>query len=424
MFMTFNQLAEAQKLPLAEKEAIAMEVIVTAAEQSRHNIAIAFSGGKDSMVLWHLYRRILAPALPEPYIIFGNTGVEYPESLKFARKIGREWGGDRFIEARPARTEAEGLKYAAQREVLEWLIETGMVKSVLKKDGKLRSTDALEKAATPELWESFRRRGLVWPAGTIMSYWWCCDQYGFPILGKAASKLEARRINIDCFLRFSQSATTRPEIQTYYDDILQNVKISQHCCTVLKKEPSRRICDEREIDVVFMGIMASESHRRKTLFCDNGYLYPVKGEYKQAFQHWHCHPLGLWTDDDIWAYHEKYGVEHSPLYEMGYTDAQGVTHKIKRNGCMGCATDAAFPNNHMSTLRRTHPAQWRGVMKYGMADQLRRLRVARANGQISILDVLDADDLIDRRPCAFDSIDKIILEDNTMQEYDAEVEQA
>jgi len=422
MFMTFNELTEWQKLPLEEKEIIALEIMAEASETSKHNMAIAFSGGKDSMVLWHLYRRIVAPQVKEPFIIYGNTGVEYPESLKFAREIGKAWGGEHFIEVRPARTEAEGLKYAAQREVLAWLIDTGKISEVLKKDGKLRSTDALEKAATPEMWADFRRRGLVWPAGTLMSYWWCCDQYGFPILGKAASKLEARRINIDCFLRFSKSATTRKEIQSYYDDILRHVKISQHCCTVLKKEPSRRICDEREIDVVLMGIMASESHRRKTLFCDNGYLYPVKGDYKQPFQHWHCHPLAIWTDDDIWAYIKKHGVPYSPLYDMGYTDKDGVEHKIKRNGCMGCATDAAFPNNHMSTLRRTHPAQWRGIMRYGMAEQMRNLRIARANGQISILDVLEADDLIDRRPCAFDSIDRVIWHDDTMPEYDAEVD--
>lgn len=421
MHMTFNELAEAQRIPLEEKEIIALEVIADAVATSEHNVAIAFSGGKDSMVLWHLYRRIVAPKLKEPFIIFGNTGVEYPESLKFARKIGAEWGGDRFIEATPAQTEREGLKYAAQAEVLEWLVETEKITDVLKKDGKLKTTATLEKAATPEMWADFRERKLVWPKGTIMSYWWCCDQYGFPILGKAASKLEARRINIDCFLRFSESATKSKEVQAYYDDVLREVKISQHCCTVLKKEPSRRICDEKEIDVVFMGIMASESHRRKTLFCDNGYLYPVKSDYKQPFQHWHCHPLGIWTDGDVWAYHDKHHLEHSPLYDMGYMDDKGVEHKVKRNGCMGCATDASFPNNHMSILRRTHPSQWKAIMRYGMAEQLQKLHVARANGQVSILDLFEADDLIDMRPCAFDSIDRLILKDDTEAEYDAEV---
>lgn len=192
--MRLNEFSEEIKKPFAYKLETAKAAFAEALTVS-NKYALAFSGGKDSTVMWDMMRRFFPEA--NPYVIFGNTGVEYPESIKFARALGREWGGDRFIEARPAKTEREGMKYQAQKETLEWLVQTGKIKDVLKADGKLRKTEALEAMATPEMWEDFRRRKLVWPKGTSMSYWYCVDQYGWPILGKAACKLNAHRINID-----------------------------------------------------------------------------------------------------------------------------------------------------------------------------------------------------------------------------------
>lgn len=211
--MSFQDIAIELKKPLDYKIRKSIEAIESGFTVNKHTTAIAFSGGKDSTVLWHLIRTYFPKETP--YIIFGNTGVEFPESLKFARRLGKEWGGPFFKETKLSRTKEEGLKYKAQREVLDWLIREGRVGEVLKADGKLKSTRTLESKATPEMREDFRSRKLVWPEDTPMSYWWCCDQYGFPILGKAASKLDARRINIDCFLQFSESASDKEELLQY-----------------------------------------------------------------------------------------------------------------------------------------------------------------------------------------------------------------
>ena len=176
-YMSFSDIAIEQKKPLDYKVEKAFDAILDAYDQSNRNAAIAYSGGKDSTVLWHLIRRILPDE--KIHIIFGNTGVEYPESLRFARELGNKWGGEYFHETQLDRTDAEGLKYAAQHEVLEWLIKTDRINTVLKADGKLKTTGTLEKSATPEMWEDFRRRGLVWKKGTLKSYWWCCDNMDF-----------------------------------------------------------------------------------------------------------------------------------------------------------------------------------------------------------------------------------------------------
>ena len=204
MYMSYADIMQEFKKPLHYKLDKAIEAIEKGFSVSRHKAALAFSGGKDSTVLWHIIRTYFPRQASEMEIIYGNTGIEYPESLKFARMLGREWTSpEHFHETRPEKTPEDGLKYEAQREVLEWLAESGRLPEVLKNDGRLKSTRTLEKKATPEMWEDFRQRRLVWRKGTPMSYWWCVDQYGYPILGKAASLLDARRINIDAFLHIA-----------------------------------------------------------------------------------------------------------------------------------------------------------------------------------------------------------------------------
>lgn len=427
MYMSYKSLEQEQGKDLNYKIDTAVDAVSAALDVCHHRAAIAFSGGKDSTVLWHLIRTFFPKDAERIFIIFGNTGVEYPESLRFARELGREWGGANFHETTPARTDADSLKYMAQLEVLRHVEASGRLGDILKDDGKLKSTATLEAMCPASMREDFRSRRLLWPAGTRKSYWWCVDQYGWPLLGKAFSKLKAHRINIDCFLRYSSSQSDDPKLLAYYD-ILRQVKISQACCDTLKKEPSERLQAELDIDVIFKGLMAAESRSRQTNFISRGYLFKSSRPHLGGDPFYHCNPLSIWTDDDIWEYIRRFRVPYSPLYDMGWTDEKGVHHRIKRNGCMGCATDLLFPNNHMAMLRRTHSKQWFAFMRAGMADEIRKLQQAKANGQLSLLDVYDTKDLLDLRPCAFDRIDKLVFFDESMADdviqYDPELLEA
>lgn len=413
MYMSYHELTREQNRSLDYKIEKAIEAIRSGFEVCRHRPALAFSGGKDSTVLWHLIRTHFPEQTGRMVVIYGNTGVEYPECLRFAHKLAKEWGKGNFYEALPDKTENEGLKYKAQQEVLQYLIDHGKINDVLKDDGKLKTTATLEAACPDHLREKFEREKLIWPAGTRKSYWWCVDQYGWPLLGKAFSKLKARRINIDCFLRFSESQSEDPKLLAYYD-ILRQVKISQACCDVLKKEPSERLQAELDIDVIFKGLMAAESRSRQTNFISRGYLFKSHRPHLGDDPFWHCNPISIWTDNDIWAYIHRFNVPYSTLYDMGWTDNEGKFHKIKRNGCMGCGTDLLFPNNHMAMMRRTHPKQWMAFMRLGMAAEIQKLQVAKRNGQISLFNVFEVEDLLEIRPCIFDRIDKLVLEDNTL----------
>lgn len=424
MYISYKELAVEQKLNLDYKIESAIKAIKAGFEVCKHRPAIAFSGGKDSTVLWHLIKTHFPKQSKNIVIIYGNTGVEYPECLSFARKLGKEWGGDNFHETIPLKTETEGLKYSAQVEVLKYIVESDRLGEILKDDGKLKSTDILLAICPPELMNKFKEQNLIWKAGTRKSYWWCIDQYGYPLMGKAASKLKAHRINIDCFLKYSQSISEDEKLLAYYE-LLKEVKISQACCDILKKEPSERLQAELDVDVIFKGLMASESRSRQTNFISRGYLFESSRPHLGNDSFYHCNPISIWNDIDIWEYINKYNIPYSKLYNMGWTDNNGTFHKIKRNGCMGCGTDILYPNNHMAMLRRTHPKQWRVFMEKGMAAEIRKLQQAKRNGQITLFDVYETNDLLDMRPCIFDQIEKFVMFDNTLSEmmdFDSELD--
>lgn len=136
----------------------------------------------------------------------------------------------------------------------------------------------------------------------------------------------------------------------------------------------------------------------------------------------HCNPLQIWTDDDIWAYISRYNIPYSALYKMGYTDSEGVEHRHMRNGCMGCATAILRKDNQLSLLRRTHPGRWEALMRYGMATELKKLYHTKSKGMPTIIDVFaDASELLEYRPCALDDIGDRLDADGIDDEYDPEI---
>jgi hypothetical protein len=153
--MKWRELELEQKKGLDEKIEIARQVIAKAFEVSRQP-ALAFSGGKDSTGLLDLVRRFFPEKSAGLIVIYGNTGVEYPECLKFARWLAGEWRLN-FHETRLVKTTRPGFKYAGQRRIWQALIENGEISNVLKPDGKLKSTAALEMACPTALRNELER---------------------------------------------------------------------------------------------------------------------------------------------------------------------------------------------------------------------------------------------------------------------------
>ena len=389
---TYAELQKMQALPFENKVLIAQDIIRQTFAKG-NKAALAFSGGKDSTALWHLIQDTCPDEAKNMIIIFGNTGVEYKESLYFARKLGNEWGGGNFYETKLDRIKVPRLKYEAQKEVWALIEKRGDVYKYLNKKGRLLSTDKLNEAVTPEMWKDFRSRKLVWEVGTQVSFWFLAEQYGFPVLGKAATKLDAPRININVFLKYSgeQSAGNKK----YYDMLRKfpDMRVSHACCNFIKEQPSEKLQRKLGCDTLFRGLLASESRRRTFTFLDHGFLYKVKSGLLYS------NPLSIFTDDDIWEYIKTRGCPYSPLYDL--TDENG-NKLFRRNGCYVCGTGLAYKGNNIEILRKYYPEKWQGLMKYGMAREMKTFACAISDDVK--LNRLECEWLLDMRPCAFDRL--------------------
>ena len=430
---SFSEIRELQKLPLAEKQKLSVKVLGEALKLSKHTVAVAFSGGKDSQVVSDLIERFLPDEFKKVHCIFGNTGIEFPESLKFARKYGNEHYGSRFHETKLSKLENDELRYDFARQIVAELEEENSLDEILKPDGKLKGQKALIEAALKRGYTLTKQNCFF--KGHIKNFAYCIEQYGAPLMGKAVSKLDAHRINIECFLKYSASESKKDELKEYYS-ILKECKFSQHCCKLLKKEPSEQLQAELDVDVIIKGLMASESRSRLTSISTRGHIFASHRPHIKDGAFYHVSPIAMWTDEDIWDYIHKYGIEYSPLYDIEYTADDGTKQKIKRNGCIMCGTDIQFKNNHLAVLRQTHPKAWEICMtRFGYSEQLAKL--FRLKKSENILDSFtDAgtkarmiekfggmDRLLQDKPCVYDEYGELVDISGTgfESEYDAEV---
>ena len=77
-----EELRRLQRKPYSWKVDHALDVIREFVEHEGENgVYVSFSGGKDSLVLLHLVRSIY----PDVPAVFANTGIEFPEQVKFVR---------------------------------------------------------------------------------------------------------------------------------------------------------------------------------------------------------------------------------------------------------------------------------------------------------------------------------------------------
>lgn len=91
------------------------------------------------------------------------------------------------------------------------------------------------------------------------------------------------------------------------------------CCMYLKEKPLEEKQKELKVDLVYIGIQATESMNRRLVFLRLGELYKKKSGL------WHCLPLAIWTNKDVFEYAKRNKIEMNSIYK-----------KMDRNGCMFC----------------------------------------------------------------------------------------
>jgi 3'-phosphoadenosine 5'-phosphosulfate sulfotransferase (PAPS reductase)/FAD synthetase len=241
---------------------------------------------------------------------FNNTGVEFPETLRFMYRLKDEWG-----------------------------LNLHVTKPERDKD-----------------------------------FWWCLRENGYPLLGKFFVRRRTEWI----------SEKQRKVMES-------GARLSPSCCWYCKEKPAKDLHKALGVDLIFLGIMAHESRRRKFNWCDYGDFHWNKKE-----KIWKVHPLSVWLEEDILEYHRRFNTPMCDLYAMGH----------RRNGCWPCGMDIAFKNNHLAALRLSHPKLWRFLMiDKGLGEELLKIKLALNDGQANLFSsTWSVEELLEQRPCFFDSL--------------------
>lgn len=167
--------------------------------------------------------------------------------------------------------------------------------------------------------------------------------------------------------------------------------------------------------------MAAESHTRMLSISTRGHIFASSRPHIPDEPFYHCSPIAMWRDEDVWEYIHYYDVEYSPLYDITYEAQDGTVRHIERNGCMFCGTDIQFKDNHLSVLRQTHPKAYKTCMEtFGYRDKLNQLFKLKKDKNIlsAMTDLGRTARMIDQvgdnpamlrvRPCAYDDIGEML----------------
>lgn len=290
------------------------------------SVYVSFSGGKDSTVLADLCAKVCKQYGYKLYLLFVNTGLEYPEIQKFV-KVFAEW---------------------------------------------LRSTYGIDV-----------QLDIVRPE---MRFDEVVKNYGYPIISKevAQSVYEARKNDESGkytyrLKKLRGEATKKDGTPSSYNipqykyllDVPFN--ISHKCCDVMKKKPAKQY--ERETGrMPMMATMASESRLRHTKWLRFG--CNAFDQNRPTSQ-----PLSFWTEQDILHYIKRYDLPYCSVYgdirikphgedenQLDLIDYLGcyapedalTTTGCKRTGCIFCMFGCHLEKepNRFQRLKETHPRQY------------------------------------------------------------------
>lgn len=329
-------LAQMQSLPLRAKIIMSETRIKDWFEHWEGQVYVGFSGGKDSTVLADLCAKVCKIYGWTLYLVFVNTGLEYPEIQKFVKT------------------------YA------EWLRETYQIEVVL---------DILR----PE-----------------MRFDEVVKKYGYPVISKEVSqvvreakiglgrndgsyKYRIQRITGSGIYAPIDGKKSRYDVSKYRCLLDAPFDVSEQCCKVMKKTPSRRyakITGRKPI----LGTMASESALRKQRWIKYGCnAFEATGENQSS------NPLSFWTEQDILHYIKGRDIPYCSVYgeivfDAYITDSDIDSNQINvidylgcyepqdklattgcnRTGCIFCMFGCHLEKgeNRFQRLKRTHPKQY------------------------------------------------------------------
>ena len=191
---------------------------------------------------------------------------------------------------------------------------------------------------------------IIRPKSTPRKVW---REYGFPLVSKeVAEQIRAIRNNPGSIKARKALGLVDPKSMFVLNSrwrylIDEPYETSEICCDKLKKGPSKRFSKETGLKPI-VGVMASESLMREKTYIRRGGCN-VFGDNAMS------HPLSIWTDDDIWEFVQREGIELAPIYYKG----------AQRTGCVACGFGCQFKRDtRLRLLYMTYPKYYDMIMNF------------------------------------------------------------
>lgn len=282
---------------------------------------VSFSGGKDSTVLADIAAKWCAVAGIPLYLVFIDTGLEYPEIKEhvrtFAQYLREKYDIDvQLTVLRPKMTFAEVItKYGypvISKEVSECVYEG---RRSIEKNGDA----AFERAKLKRLTGDVKVPGSV------------------------------------------------HDLSRWKELLSVDFMISNMCCSAMKKSPANTYSKESGM-VQIVGTMAAESQLRTEQWIRHG-CNAFDGKNPKSA------PMSFWLEQDVLAYIKTHDIPIASVYgdvvfadnpeqvrmDESFCGERLCTTGCDRTGCMFCGFGAHLEKceGRFERLKRTHPRLWR-----------------------------------------------------------------
>lgn len=366
---TIGELKQIQSLSLRSKvEMTRTRIKGWVNEYGEDGVVVSFSGGKDSTVLLHIVREMY----PDVPAMFVNTGLEYPEIVKFVKTH-------------------ENVDIIRPRLNFRQIIERYGYPFISKEvSGIVGGGQRAKKQLEQEGYDISDRTVMVEECAKRLK-----KQRG-----------EWRRL-AQCLGAISKTNEIKPDLSSdekgMYSDIPQKYKflmnapffVSDRCCMEMKKNPAHQYQKETGRRAI-TAQMADESRLRLNQWLAHGCnMFDVKNPVSN--------PMSFWTEQDVLRYIKENNIKIASVYgDIVNVDSDGMeypytfcemplkTTGMRRTGCMFCGYGCQFDKageGRFELMKQTHPKIYDYIMRPSEQGGLNYKKIIdwiNENGSLSI----------------------------------------
>lgn len=301
-----------------------------------YEVYVSFSGGKDSTVLADICARWCKVIGKTLYLVFVNTGLEYPEIQKFVKEYAQ---------------------YLRNKYDIEVVLE------ILRP--KMRFDEVIKKYGYPIISKEISE----------------CVSQGRSALERGDGTYNYRLLKLQGKALDKEGKPSLFNKQKYEPLLYTDFLCSNECCNVMKKRPAKQYAKQTGRKPI-TAQMAEESNLRTQQWLKNGCNgFDMKSPISN--------PMSFWTEQDVLQYIKQEKIPIASVYgdivyaenpdQMriedlgldGYGTEKLRTAGCGRTGCIFCAFGCHLEKepSRFQRLKETHPRQYEYCIGGGEYDE-------------------------------------------------------